>query len=83
MSAANSIPNRGRYHNFISKLMCIHSIVNLETPSRSVDDYAHQAPGDDTSDGEGNEPAKIDPCDHTPVDSSPGTRTETDSNGST
>lgn len=30
-------------------------------PARSVDDDAHQAAGDDAGDGEGNEPAHVDP----------------------
>lgn len=52
-------------------------------PARSVDDDAHEAARDDTSDGEGDEPAEVDPADHAPVDGAPGARAETDTDGGT
>lgn len=60
-------------------------VVNLTTvtPAGSVDDDTAEAARDDASDGEGDDPAHVDPGNHAPVDGSPGTRAETDTNGST
>lgn len=49
----------------------------LKTPSWSIDDDSHQAARDDTGDRQGNNPASIDPGNHTPVDGPPGARAET------
>lgn len=50
---------------------------------RSVDDYAHQATRNDTGDREGNDPASIDPENHSPVDRLDITCAKTNTNGGT
>lgn len=56
----------------------IACLASLEAPARSVDDESHQATGDDTGHGESDDPAHVDPGDHAPVNSPPGTGAETD-----
>lgn len=43
-----------------------------QSPARSIDDDAHETAGNDSRHREGDNPAKVDPCDHAPVDGSPG-----------
>ena len=57
--------------------------IGVIAPARSVDDDTAEAARDDTSDGEGDDPTHVDPGDHAPVDGPPGTRAETDTDGST
>lgn len=52
-------------------------------PSRCIDDDAHQTPRNDTGDGQGDDPAEVDPPDHTPVDGPPGAGAQTDTDGGT
>lgn len=55
----------------------------IVAPAGSVDDDTAEAAGDDASDGEGDDPAHVDPGDHAPVDGSPGTGAQTNTDGST
>lgn len=50
-------------------------------PAGSVDDDASEAPGHDARDGEGHDPAHVDPGNHAPVDGAPGAGAETDTDG--
>jgi len=50
-------------------------------PPGGVDDDAHQTPRDDARHGQGDDPAKVDPRDHAPVDGAPGARAEADADG--
>ena len=52
-----------------------------QAPARSVDDDAHQAARNDTGDGEGDDPAEVNPGDHAPVDGAPCAGAETDADG--
>ena len=49
-------------------------------PVGGIGDETHQATGDGTSDGHGDEPTEVDPSDHAPVNSTPITvaKTNTD-----
>jgi hypothetical protein len=51
------------------------------TPSRSVDNDTSQAAGNNTGTGQSDDPAHVDPGNHTPVDGPPGSVTETDTDG--
>jgi hypothetical protein len=55
--------------------------LNAHAPAGSIDDDAHQAAGDDTRQGQSDDPAAIDPADHAPVDGAPGARAEADTDG--
>lgn len=39
----------------------------LNTPSRSIDDEGQSASGDGAGNGQGDEPAAVDPSDHSPL----------------
>jgi len=60
-----------------------HLLARLQAPSRGVDDDGHGAAGDDTGDWEGDEPAHVDPGNHSPVDSFDGSSAEGDTDGGT
>lgn len=53
------------------------------SPARGVDDNPNQATRDNTSNRQGNDPAHVDPGDHTPVDRPPGTVAETNTDSGT
>lgn len=57
--------------------------LTLVAPAGGVDDDTADAARDDTGNGEGDDPAHVDPGNHAPVDGAPGARAETDTNGST
>jgi hypothetical protein len=42
-----------------------------QSPARGIDDDSHETAGKDSRHREGNNPAKVDPCNHAPVDGSP------------
>lgn len=50
----------------------------LRLPVRGEGDETHQAAGNETGGGDGNDPSEVDPGDHAPVDGSPVTVAETD-----
>lgn len=76
-------------HNRQKSFVCMPSLASLlishvvVAPARSVDDNAHQATRNNTSAGEGDDPATVDPEDHTPVNGPPGSRAETDTDSGT
>lgn len=49
--------------------------------SRSIDDDAADASRENAGDGKGDDPAHVDPGNHAPVDTPPGARAKTDTNG--
>ena len=73
-----SIPCTAGAYPGVHHLVC----VSVVTPARGVDDDGAQAARDDTGNGEGDDPAHVDPGDHAPVDRPPGARAETDTDGS-
>jgi len=71
-------------HAFTSvQTAAICNLADNLAPLRSVDDDTGQASGHDTGDWEGDEPTKVDPGNHSPVDGSPGTGAESDADGGT
>lgn len=53
------------------------------SPARRIDNNAHETSGNNSGNREGNNPAKVDPCNHAPVDGSPGAVAQAHTDSST
>lgn len=58
-----------------------YSSLTLVSPARSVDDEASQDSGEGGGDGQGDDPAHVDPGNHAPVDGAPGAGAQADTDG--
>lgn len=63
--------------------MKVKHFLDRATPLRSVDDESHDETGDERSRWQGDEPTAVGPGDHSPVDSPPLSRAETNTDSST
>lgn len=55
----------------------------MALPVGSIGDEAHEATGNEASNGNGDEPTHVDPADHAPVDRTPVTVAETNTDNGT
>lgn len=66
----------------VNEIQRVNTLAGV-TPTRGIDDDTTDDAGDDTGDGESDDPAHVDPGNHSPVDRAPSTRAETNTNRGT
>lgn len=58
----------------VATALCVQSLL----PVGGIRDETHEAAGDETRDGHGDEPTEVDPSNHAPVDGAPIAVAQTD-----